>query len=673
MGVAKVKRILIVGHKDVKEKVLETLRDLSAIHIDEIETDGELKNIYVKSQGYLEKKKKIVEELSTIYNILKEFDSDKKNRKSFSEKIEKLLVGEKIPVSEKYFQKVIKNFDYEKVLKEVKSAYEKLLETNQKIEAIKQEIMELKGWEGLDIDLSEVRKLKNVKVRFFRVSANILELLLDELAEEPLLDVELLNKPDGDKYNIAVIFHKDVGDVVSRIAQKYNLEILVCENITKTVKHRISVLLKNLASLKDKVRIYKTHLRNLSRKYKKSIAVYLDFLTNEAVLEEVKTKYVLESSRIFLLGGWILEKQEKQIRETLLKNFKEIEIYTSEPKGEENPPVYLENRWIFKPYESIVTFLAYPNYKEIDPTPFIAPFFAISFATALTDAGYGLVLAILSAFLLRYRKILNPFLKNFLMLGLFEGIITIFMGIITGGFFGIDFEPLIAKYSWLKNIYESVVILDPKKDVLKFLGAVLFFGSIQVSLAYILKMVTDIRNGDVVGALTDSFPWFLIGLSVAIFILLIGGILPGKAQLVAIVIFLTGIGILVIFGGVKSKSILGKIFGGLPKVYNITSFMGDILSYSRLMALGLATGVIGLVVNVISGMLFNVPVIGWLFGIAVLIGGHILNLVINSLGGFVHSLRLQFLEFASKFFVGGGTPFTPFSKIRKYTYPKYEK
>ena len=211
------------------------------------------------------------------------------------------------------------------------------------------------------------------------------------------------------------------------------------------------------------------------------------------------------------------------------------------------------------------------------------------------------------------------------------------------------------------------MLFDPREQVLVFMGIALVLGFTQICYGLVIRMVREIREGDLVEAFCGPFPWLTLLNGLVTFALSKGGVfsplMGGVGKWMAILSALA----IVLLTDRKSSSWFVRVAWGVYGLYGITSYVGDVLSYLRLFALGLATGIIAMVVNLLAAMLGGVPYIGWFLFAIVFVIGHLFNILINGLGAFVHTLRLQYVEFFPKFFEGGGRPYRPFQKEARYT------
>lgn len=249
--------------------------------------------------------------------------------------------------------------------------------------------------------------------------------------------------------------------------------------------------------------------------------------------------------------------------------------------------------------------------------------------------------------------------KNLFRILFIAGLTTLLVGALTGGWFGISGNKL-------PSFLLKIRLLDPNVKQLTFLSLIVAFGYIQVLFGFIVKMYICFKERDWIGAFCDQLTWVLCMILVPVFILLRRSDAPSFISSVILIIVLLCAFVILIFSGREIKNPAGRIGTGFFELYSkITGTFGDTLSYMRLFALGLATGIIASSINVIAGMLWTNPV-GKIGAIAVLLFGHPFNIVINSLGGFIHSTRLQFVEFFTKFYEGGGKEFKPFRRRHEY-------
>ncbi len=373
-------------------------------------------------------------------------------------------------------------------------------------------------------------------------------------------------------------------------------------------------------------------------------------------------RHIHHTERTVLIEGWIRAVDRRRFEKETARRWSEVEIVSREPIEGEDPPVALENSRRIRPFEFVLTLYGRPLYGEVDPTPLLAPFFVLCFSLCMGDAGYGTVLVALSALLL-FKLRVRGGTRSLAQLLLAGGSLTIVVGILTGGYFGIPTEAL-------PRFMQRLVVIDPLNDPMKMLNVSFLVGIVHILFGMGVKMVIDFRAGLWMDAVFDDLGWML--LIIVLVPLGYAGILGGSvpapvmfyasraALAIAAVLFVTGIR--------KERNRFLGIFKSILRFYSITGYFGDVLSYARLLALGLAGGAIAIAINGIAQMVTGLPAFtGYIAAALVLLLGHAFNLTINILGAFVHSARLQYLEFFNKFFAGGGREFRPFRSERRYT------
>ena len=321
-----------------------------------------------------------------------------------------------------------------------------------------------------------------------------------------------------------------------------------------------------------------------------------------------------------------------------------VEIYA--PAEDDEPPILLHNGKFATPFESVVEGFALPSPKGMDPTAVMAPFYALLFGMMLSDAGYGLVMALAIPLLLKLKK---PGKNSVKMLWLlfYSAIATVVCGAIYNTWFGFNLP--------VKSI------LDPINDPMPVMIVCMGVGVVHLYAGMILAAYMNIKRGKPQDAVFDQLSWMM--LVSGLMMLVAGGVIAEIGKWMAII----GVVIILIWAGrEKSRNPFKRLISGLGSLYGATSWISDILSYMRLFGMGLATGVIGMVINQLVGMAFSSGIIGAVIGSVLFVGAHAFNLGINALGAYVHSCRLQYIEFFGKFYEEGGVAFRPLAYNTHY-------
>ncbi len=367
------------------------------------------------------------------------------------------------------------------------------------------------------------------------------------------------------------------------------------------------------------------------------------------------------TGRAVVLTGYVRARDEQRFREAVGRGLPEVSVVLEEPAADEKVPVSLTNTRFFRPAQFLVEMFGLPGYHAFDPSAFLMTSFVLFYGFCLGDAVYGVLqVALAWALVRRYRA--YPGLRNFFMLLLYGGVATFAVGVLTGTWAADLFKREFGE----KTVF-GWTALDPLDKPLVALGIALMLGLANQFWGVAMRMYGAWRLGDKWGALFDGGFWLLL--------------LPGLVLLIAAFfapaapawvsrtggwLALSGAAGLVLTQGRKEKTLVAKIVVGLVSLYGIVgtygcvSFIGDTLSYSRLLALGLTTTIVGMAVNIIANLLrFDVVLLGFLVFVGFLIVGHLFNLVLSALGAFIHSARLIFVEFFGRFYEPGAQRFAP--------------
>lgn len=374
------------------------------------------------------------------------------------------------------------------------------------------------------------------------------------------------------------------------------------------------------------------------------------------------------STRLTILKGYVRERELAAFQERVARELPGVAILVRDPSPEETVPVSLRNPKLLEPASFLVSMFGLPKYTTFDPTPVIFFSFLIFFGFCFGDVIYGILLTVLGAWLARkYRD--YPGLRNFFLLLTYCGVPTVVVGALTGSW-GADLPSYLAEGNPIRALAQRLTVIDPVNQALTVLVLVLMMGMVNQLLAILMLMVRNLKAGEYRAAIFDSAFWLLL---LPGFTILVSGMfapVPALLTRVAWGLCIAGAIGLILTQGRAEKSFVGKaVIGvvslyGIVGTYGITSYIGDTLSYSRLLALGLTTSIVGLSFNMIAAMTKGIPWVGPVAVLTIMLAGHLLNFVLSVLGGFVHSARLTFVEFFGRFYDGGATPFTPLGKWR---------
>lgn len=377
------------------------------------------------------------------------------------------------------------------------------------------------------------------------------------------------------------------------------------------------------------------------------------------------------TEKVVMLRGWIPDSELPGVRKSLAAFDSSIELVVSEPGPEDDVPSVMGNPAWCLPFENLTRLYGVPGYGEIDPTPLMAPFFFVFFGMCLGDAGYGLIMIGLFAwFLKKYRKMPRSF-SEFFKLFVLSGVATVIVGTLTGSWFG-DLLDAFSVFSFLRPLKNLPVILNPMDDPMIFLALSLALGIFQLLFGLGVAFYDALRRKDYMAAYADAGGWIVFLVGLLVWGIAVAGYMSPVWEAFGKTVAIFGTVVLLATQGREKTGFVSKAISGVLSLYGATSYLGDVLSYSRLLALGLATSAVGVIINMLAGLAGDIPFIGWALGLLLIVGGHVFSIAVNVLGAFVHSLRLQYVEFFSKFYSGGGRVFSPLAYNTSYVSIKKE-
>ena len=530
-------------------------------------------------------------------------------------------------------------------------------------EALKQQSLKdyYEPWKGLDIPMASKRTATtSIFIGTFRnqyTKDEILELIKEK--DEELDDVEIEIVSSEKMLTCAVFMcHESSGENLEKVLRDIGFIIpdkvamKLPDKAQEDCEKEIVNINQNIEKLTAEIKEYES--------YYSELRFLSDFFTTQ--IEKYKAVENAGSTEMaFYVKGYVPLRVADEIKFEIERSYRaQMEIY--EPDYEnENVPVLIENKSFAAGVESITDMYSPPSNKDVDPNPVMAFFYYAFFGLMLSDAGYGLLMVIFSIFAKKKMKVTGNLKKTADMV-LYCGISTVFWGAMFGGFFG-DLKPTFCKTFLGMTEFPSLAIwMEPMNNSIELLLYCFLFGIIHLMAGVLIRGYMLIRDKNYLGAIFDTVPVMVFVVGFAIVGAGFFTEIPQNIKSVGTKILLVGAVLIVLTAGRSSKNILGKLGGGLYGLYNAASgYLGDILSYSRLLALGLVTGVIANVINLLAAMSGNIIVF-----IPIFLLGHTINIAINLIGTYVHTSRLQYVEFFSKFYEGSGRSFSPFKIKSKF-------
>jgi V/A-type H+-transporting ATPase subunit I len=543
---------------------------------------------------------------------------------------------------------------------EIKAVEGKITATQTEIERIKGDIAILELLSALNLDVSYLKSTDMLEIVVGTVDRNKFKPLVEEVTRATENRAVIVSKDLKDKVLAVFVFLKADYDRANPILAKYSLERLEVPEGEGTPRELIAVYEEKLRAKEEELEGAKKDAEMLAEKYYEDVVFYQELMENERDKSTV-LPMLARTNMTFALTGWLPRSDVPRV----LGGIKRVTNGTAyinirEPTEEEldEIPIKLKNPGWARPFEMLTEIYGVPKYNEIDPTPIITFTYSFFFGFMLTDFMYGLIIAIIAALLVKGHKKFNDGTYKFAYTLLVSSFFTMVMGVIFGSYFGNAFD--LAGFTVPR-------VWDTFQDALVVLQLALAIGIAHLFTGYTVGFIVKLRNGETKDAILDQLSWMLIILGITFLFLASKNpslSMPGKA--------LFGVG-LVLF-------ILSELKNGALAVLLVISdffgFVGSWLSYARLMALALATAGIAMVINILVQMVWGVSIgpvpIGILIGIILFAGGQLFSVAINALGAFVHSLRLQYVEFFGTFYSGEGKPFQPFRAKREVSELEFE-
>ena len=520
-------------------------------------------------------------------------------------------------------------------------------------------IASLRPWEAFPADMMSYQNSKKVKYFTGLISAVDVEKLesLDATAEYQLFN-------EGIVRTCIIACPVEEAKSVSNFLKSLDWTDFVFPKISGTPAAAVEELSeKNRTLLAKKQELEDALCQEATGKSSLVEGAY-----DAAVIERDRALAAAELTRTsatFHLEGWVPEDRVERVEKAIRSVTDAYYFETRDHTADEIPPSYVENRPFATPFEQVTNLYSRPDPNGIDATPYMAPFYVLLFGLMLSDSGYGIVLAILTAIFIKLKKPTGVS-GGFARVIFWGGISTIVWGVLVGTFFGLDFDTVFGT----QNMFPLFV--DPMSNPIGMLILCFGLGVVHILFGVALKMKLSFSRGDWQSAIFDSLSWILIVTGLIVYAVpsavkglpaVIGTIGLGMAGLGALMILL--------FKGRDKKNPFARTISGLGELYQVTGYLSDILSYARLFALGIATGVIASVFNELCKMLMGsdilvLRILGIIVACGLLVALHGFNIAINTLGAFVHCARLQYVEFYGKFYEPGGKAFQPLGYKTKH-------
>ena len=645
MAIVKMNKFTLLAFESKKDALLERLQGFSSAEFIDLQDE----NLQEKNEILKGLTKDVVDsditkwedQLSKVKFAL-QFLQDYVPKQSMI----KSLRTEKLSLSLSELENKVRLSKWEDIYEKVKSKDDELTKLENEKTKLQGIVQSLQPYENFDAPLGSLKGLEET-VYFLGSVANQYE----EAVKSELNDcyVEIVSNNNQDTYLFALC-NKDNAENATEKLRGFGFTPFKTEEEEAPLKliheynERISLIESDKFIIKEELAGYDDELKKLQLAY--------DYYNNIVGRKTAATKF-LKTESVSLIQGWVPvkhnEKFTKIAKEVLGQDYY---LNFEEVKEEEidDVPIALENNDLNAAFEDVTSMYALPKYNEVDPTPVVAPFYLIFFGMMVADMGYGLLMLIGTIFALKFFKF-DDGMKKMVKFFHYLSYPTIAFGAIYGSFFG-DLFPNLPR------------LLNTSTDVMSILVLSVVFGAIQIFFGLGMKAYVLCKLGRPLDALMDAGSWALTLISLGVMAAGIFLDMP-TVKTIGIVGSIIGALAIVLTQGRMMKSTGGKIGQGLYELYNITGYVGDLVSYTRLMAIGLSGGSIAGAVNMIMGMVPG-AIGAFLVGPLIFIIFQTVNLLLSLLSGYVHTLRLTYVEYFGKFYDGGGKAFKPFETQNEY-------
>lgn len=516
-----------------------------------------------------------------------------------------------------------------------------IIEINQSKKEINDEIESLKNFEELDVQPSLLKNTLHSSIRVGTVPSRTIEKFKTSL-DETSFSYQILPSYKG-LNGVVLICFKDDYSFLNEFLSSFEFNDFKLPSFDILISEHISSLNQKLNDLDSSLDKINQEIIDLSKKID-------DFkLLNDQILTQTEINNIkyLTTAETSIIEGWVRVDTLDLVEESVASATKYYDIEYNDPSNDDVVPTYTKNKKFVSQFETITDMFSKPSTKDVDPNPVMSIWYWFLFGMMMGDAGYGILMIV---FCLILKKIMKPKGNTLKLINIimYSGIPTIFWGIMFGSYFGFNPQTDLGLNIWYW--------FNPMDDPIMMLLVSIVVGGFHLITGLVVKAIINIKEKNILEMLSKNLSWILILLGIGVYFI---------HNLTGVIMVVIGLILIILFAGHNKKNIFGKAIGGILGLYDVTSYMGDLLSYSRIMALAMSSAAVAVVMNTLAKMVGgSIP--GMILAGLIFIVGHIFNLVLGLLSAYVHDSRLQYIEFFGKFYEGGGVDFKPLSVKTKY-------
>ena len=647
MAIVKMKKFTLLAFESQRAELLEKLQAFAEVEFinlqdnDFLESNEDFKDLSKEGldSEYAECEEKLSKAKFAL-NFLKEYVPQKSGLQALKEG--------KVELTLKELEEKVLNSNWEAIFDKVKEKEAEFNKLDNEKTKLQSTIDSLSPWEKFDASFEDLESLK-IPTFLGSIPKQNEESLSSELGD---CYFEIVSSNNDETFFFVMCNTEQKEEIAEKLRALGFSQFKAEEKVTplKTIHDSID----RMAKIDSEKFFIKEELADFDEEYK-TLELVNEYYENMIVRKEATGNF-LKTENVMVIQGWLAADDEKELINVVKKVAGDEAYLTFEDVKEDEydkVPTKLKNNELCTCFESITEMYSTPKYDEIDPTPLLTPFYLLFFGMMVADMGYGLLMILATGFVLKKFK-LDEGTRKFIKFFFYLGFPTIGFGAIYGAFFG-DLIPSLPR------------LIDTNKDITTILILSIVLGAIQIFCGLGIKAYMLIKAGKPLDAFYDVGSWVITLISLAVVLVgaFVGGV-PSIVKTIAIVLMIFGMVVIVLTNGRGAGSKAAELGQGAYALYGITSYVGDLVSYTRLMALGLAGGSLAGAFNMIIGLFSSNIVALILFGPLLFVFGHIFNLALSLLGAYVHTCRLQYVEYFGKFYEGGGRAFTPFKAEEKY-------